>query len=208
MQAKTDRRPEALATLRRAEALESSRARRRRIKELEAIDAPPRPVRTRITSRLPRPRARPVAAVAPVAADASEATAPELPPAPPDPEALLAAANALLDEDRPDEAAEAFAAAAAAFQRIDEPAAAFDACQRGLEAAPGSAIVHVELARLYLARGWRDRATDKLLLLDRLMLVAGDEAGHQAAVALGEAALADEPRIAAWLTAAGAPDRG
>ncbi len=72
VQAKTDRRPEALATLRRAVALESSRARRRRIKELEAIDAPPRPVRTRITSRLPRPR-RPVAAAAPAAAEAAEA---------------------------------------------------------------------------------------------------------------------------------------
>ena len=80
-----------------------------------------------------------------------------------------------------------------------QSAAAFDACQRGLEAVPGSAIVHVELARLYLARGWRDRAADKLLLLDRLMLVAGDEAGHAAAVDLARATLADEPRVAAWL---------
>ena len=211
VQAKTDRRPEALATLRRAEALESSRARRRRIKELAAIDAPPRPVRTRIASRLPRPRAKPVAAVAPAAADAGEAAAAEALAAvaiPPDPETLLATADALLDDERPAEAAEAYAAAAAAFQGADEPAAAFDACQRGLEAAPGSAIVHVELARLYLVRGWRDRAADKLLLLDRLMLVAGDEPGHQAAVALGQAALADEPRIAAWLAAAGPPDRG
>ena len=210
VQAKTDRRPEALATLRRAVALESSRGRRRRIKELEAIDAPPRPVRTRITSRLPRPR-RPVAAAAPAAAEAGEAAAVEsviAAPAAPDPETLLAAADALLDDDLRVEAAEAYAMAAAAFQRIDEPAAAFDACQRGLEAAPGSAIVHVELARLYLARGWRDRAADKLLLLDRLMLVADDEPGHQAAVALGQTALADEPRIAAWLAAAGAPDRG
>jgi hypothetical protein len=148
--------------------------------------------------------------VAPAAAEAGEAAADEViaPGAPPDPETLLASANALLDDDRPVEAAEAYAAAAAAFERIDEPAAAFDACQRGLEAAPGSAIVHVELARLYLARGWRDRAADKLLLLDRLMLVAGDEPGHQAAVALGQAALADEPRIAAWLATAGTPDRG
>jgi tetratricopeptide (TPR) repeat protein len=100
VQAKTDRRPEALVTLRRAEALESSRARRRRIKELEAIDAPLRPVRTRLTSRLPRPRARPVA-VAPAAAEAGEAAADEViaPGAPPDPETLLASANALLDDD-------------------------------------------------------------------------------------------------------------
>ena len=46
VQATTDRRPEALATLRRAEAFESSRARRRRIKELEADEAPAKPGRS------------------------------------------------------------------------------------------------------------------------------------------------------------------
>jgi tetratricopeptide (TPR) repeat protein len=145
------------------------------------------------------------------AADASTlATPPATPPAPPDAESLIRTADALLDEDRRLEAAEAYAAAATAFQLIGESAAAFDACQRGLEAAPGSAIVHVELARLYLARGWRDRAADKLILLDRLMVVAGDEDGHAAAVALATANLADEPRVAAWLAATdgGPPSSG
>jgi len=119
----------------------------------------------------------------------------------PDPEALLRQADALLDGGRDVEAAEMYAAAAAAFQLGGQSAAAFDACQRGLEAAPGAAVVHVELTRLYLARGWRDRAADKLILLDRLMLVAGDDDGHLAAVALAHATLADEPRVAAWLAA-------
>jgi tetratricopeptide (TPR) repeat protein len=204
VQAKTERRPEALVTLRRADALQSSRARRRRIKELEAGDAPAKPVRARIVSRLPRPRTKRREAAAASVVAAVEGPPPEAaaaPAAPPDPEALLRAADALLDGDQPIEAAEAYATAATAFQVSGESAAAFDACQRGLEAAPGSAIVHVELTRLYLARGWRDRAAEKLLLLDRLMVVAGDVDGHAAAVDLARSALADEPRVAAWLAA-------
>ena len=201
VQAGTGRRPEALATLRRAEALQSTRARRRRIKELEAGDAPAKPIRSRLTPRLPRSRAKP-ATVSVAAATVGAVEVPEpvvAAPAAPDPEALLHAADALLDADRRVEAAEAYAAAAAAFQQAGETAAAFDACQRGLEAAPGSAVVHVELSRLYLVRGWRDRAADKLLLLDRLMLVAGDEPGHGATLRFAREMLADEPRVAAWL---------
>jgi tetratricopeptide (TPR) repeat protein len=194
-----------LATLRRAEALSSSRARRRRIKELEADEAPAKPGRS-LKVRLPRPRVKRKATSSAQPA-AQEPASPVEPPAgpapPPDPEALLGAADALLDADRPVEAVAAYAAAATAFQLAGESAAAFDACQRGLEAAPGSAIVHLELARLYLARGWRDRAADKLLLLDRLMVVAGDEAGHAAAVDLARATLADEPRVALWLAGKG-----
>ena len=170
---------------------------------------PARPVRTRIKARLPRPRAKaPAAPAAEAVAEPAPVAAPAEPP-PPDPELLMRTADALLDDGRRTEAAEAYAAAATGFQRIGESAAAFDACQRGLEAAPGSAIVHVELARLYLARGWRDRAADKLILLDRLMAVAGDEDGHAAAVALARASLADEPRVAAWLAATdGGPPAG
>ncbi len=206
VQATTDRRPEALATLRRAEALESSRARRKRIKALEADEAPSVPVRTRLKARLPRPavrapggRHRKTATPEPVEPATPE---PAEPPAPPDAETLLRSADALLDAGQRVEAAEAYAAAATTFQLSGETAAAFDACQRGLEAAPGSAIVHVELARLYLARGWRERAVDKLILLDRLMVVADDADGHAAAVAMARSTLADDPRLAAWLGAA------
>jgi tetratricopeptide (TPR) repeat protein len=203
VQATTDRRPEALATLRRAEALSSSRARRRRIKELEADEAPAKPARL-LKVRLPRPRVKRKATpdAEPAAFEPPPADVPVEPVPPPDPETLLREADALLDADRGDEAAEAYATAATAFQLSGESAAAFDACQRGLEAAPGAANVHIELARLYLARGWRDRAADKLLLLDRLMLVAGDEAGHAATLDLARAALADEPRIASLLAGA------
>ena len=112
----------------------------------------------------------------------------------------------LLDAGLRVEASAAYAQAAAAFQQAGGSSAAFDACQRGLEAAPGSALVHVELARLYLARGWRDRAVDKLMLLDRLMLVAEDADGHAAAMELARATLADEPRVATWLAAATAEE--
>jgi hypothetical protein len=213
VQVATARRPEGLATLRRAEALQSTRARRRRIKELSAADAPAKPGRERLTARIPRPRApRRRAPAAPAdtepttPAEPVEPVASPEPVAPPDPEALLRSADALLDDERRDEAAVAYAATATVFQAAGASAAAFDACQRGLEAAPGSATVHVELARLYLARGWRDRAAEKLLLLDRLLLVTGDEAGRASAMELARTTLADEPRIAAWLAAGLATD--
>jgi tetratricopeptide repeat protein len=209
VQAATERRPEALATLRRAEALESSRARRKRIKALEADEAPSVPVRTRLKARLPRPGARGAGgrrrkAAEPAAAEPTSPVPaePTSPPAPPDAETLLRSADALLDAGQRVEAAQAYATAATAFQLSGEMAAAFDACQRGLEAAPGSAIVHVELVHLYLARGWRERAVDKLILLDRLMVVAEDADGHAATVAMARSTLADDPRLAALLGAA------
>ena len=53
--------------------------------------------------------------------------------------------------------------------------AALDACQRALALAPGTAPIHVEMIRLYLASGWRDQAAEKLSLLDRMLALDGRE---------------------------------
>lgn len=213
VQLRTERRPEALATLWRAEAIEASRSRRRRIRELSEGEAPPgavpsvtpdgqgEPVGTVVDALTPPAAVEEEAGASPdVDADADAGSSP-LPKV--DPEASMIRADALVDEGRALEAASAYADAAQAFQASDQAAAAFDACQRGLEAAPGSALVHVRLAELYLAEGRRDQAVEKLVLLDRLMVLASDAEGRAAAAELGRRALSEDPRMSAWLATLG-----
>ncbi len=209
VQESTDRGPEALETLVRALSLGSTRRRLKRHAALraalsgEAAAGPATPVRAARRKTTPaaptrrrRQRAPRVAGGAPAAA---AAPAPPLP----DPEGLLAAAADAAAEGRVAEAVESYVAAAVAHLAAGEPAAAFDACQRGLEVAPGAPALHVELARLYLARGWHERAVEKLLLLDRLLEIDGDLAGRAAAADLIRHRLADEPRLADLAAAVG-----
>lgn len=211
VQESTDRGPEALATLRRALRLGSTKRRLKRVAALESAlvgeaaavpRAPVRATRRKIAPATPTRRRRPPAPAAPAPALAP-AAAPAPAPPPPDPEVLLAAAADAVTEGRVAEAVESYVAAALAHLAAGEPAAAFDACQRGLEVAPGAPALHVELARLYLASGWRERAVEKLLLLDRLMEIDGDRAGRAAAAELVRQRLADEPRLADLAGAAG-----
>ncbi len=60
--------------------------------------------------------------------------------------------------------------------------AALDACQQALTVSSDSTTVHLELIRLYLLRGWHDLATERMLLLDRLLGLA-PEADVAAALA-------------------------
>ena len=60
--------------------------------------------------------------------------------------------------------------------RGGRPDAALEACDSALAVGPADPGPHLALSGLYLDRGWRSLANDKLGLLDRLAELAGDEA--------------------------------
>lgn len=111
-------------------------------------------------------------------------------------EERLAAARAAAARKRPAEAARAYVEAARAYAAAGAIDGALDACQQALTVAPGAAEVHLALARLYFRRGWRDRAVEKLLLLDRLLELEGAEGPRESLAWLANEHLPEEPRLA------------
>jgi tetratricopeptide (TPR) repeat protein len=124
--------------------------------------------------------------------------APEPPPPPPiDP---IAALDDLADavERGDSETARALALAVAAGNRAaDRPATAIDACYAALAVAPADPGLHLTLAELYLDRGWRPLAIDKLDRLARLASLTDDGPTRERVCALAATHLPDEPRLAA-----------
>jgi tetratricopeptide (TPR) repeat protein len=229
LQAATARLPEALETLRRADALGAARRRAKRMAEIQAaIDGAP--LRVATLTRTPRrigparaqppagparpPRPRPPTVIPwtpapPVAVRiADRASAPGAPPPEPlpDGEPLLREAEVAADEGRTDEAQAAFAAASMAYLAAGKEAAAIDACHRGLRLGLLAPSLHLQLAHAYLALGWRPRAVAKLVLLDRLLEIDGERIWRVALADLATARLADEPELAD-IVAAGANRR-
>lgn len=98
------------------------------------------------------------------------------PARPADPLRLVAEAEAALERDDPPTALARFAEAVRSHQALDQPNAALDAAARALTLDPLAADLHLALAELYLERGWRALAGDKLVLLARLASNGGDEA--------------------------------
>jgi hypothetical protein len=74
--------------------------------------------------------------------------------------------------------------------------AAIDACYLALAVAPADVDLHLMLTRLYLERGWRGPAVDKLLLLGRLADLAEDADTRARLRDLASRELPDEPRLA------------
>jgi hypothetical protein len=87
-------------------------------------------------------------------------------------------------------------AAAAAHRRAGRSFAAIDACYLALAVAPADVDLHLMLTGLYLERGWRAPAVDKLLLLGRLAELTDDADARQRLCALASDELPDEPRLA------------
>jgi tetratricopeptide (TPR) repeat protein len=90
------------------------------------------------------------------------------------PEVLYITAERAWVTGRLDAAVDAWLQSAREYAEAAHLDAALDSCQRALLAAPGAPRVHLELARLYLRRGWADRATERLVLLDRLLVLEPD----------------------------------
>lgn len=85
-----------------------------------------------------------------------------------------------------DAAIDAWLAEASEHRTAGRHAAALDACLRALVLDSSASRIHLEIARAWLARGWQERAAERLRLLDRLLALRPD--------AKVEAAARDLPR--------------
>lgn len=146
-----------------------------------------------------------VAAPGPAVADeegpratTEEAPAPKVRLAPPpDPKALGLAFEAALDSGNLDEARKRAVMAAGAYRTVGQFHASIDACYEALAFAPADPGIHFALAQLYLDRGWRTLAADKLVLIGRLAQLTGDTATRARLCDLAVRRFPDDARLAA-----------
>jgi tetratricopeptide (TPR) repeat protein len=110
--------------------------------------------------------------------------------------ALGAAAEAALHAGELATAHDGLLAAARAHRRAGRLSAAVDACYLAIGIAPSDPDLHLLLAELYLDRGWRGQAIEKLLLLGRLADLDDDQSVRDRLCALVTDRLEDEPRVA------------
>ena len=141
------------------------------------------------------PRAAKKAAVDAEPDDAAPSQARPAPP--PDPTLLTLAVEESLEAGDLDEARRRALVAAAGHRAVGQFHAAMDACYQALAILPSDPDIHLLLAELYLDRGWRGPAADKLVLLGRLAQLTGDAATRARLCYLAAARFPDDPRLAA-----------
>jgi tetratricopeptide (TPR) repeat protein len=112
------------------------------------------------------------------------------------PERLVAAAEAARRDGQREGAVEGFVAAAAGYQQLGQLDAALDACQRALGVWLGAPAAHLQMARIYFQRGWRDRGVERLLLLARLLTLTDDPATRDGVRELARIHQGTESRLA------------
>ncbi len=133
-----------------------------------------------------------------VAPDTETPPAPKAPRVPPpDPIVLSRAYEAAIDAGHLEDARKGAVAASAAHRAAGQFHAAIDACYEALAIAPADPGVHFALALLYLDRGWRTIAADKLLLIGRLAQLTGDTASQARLCDLVARRFPDDPRLVA-----------
>ena len=118
-------------------------------------------------------------------------------PIAPDPALLTLAVEEALEAGDLDEARRRALVAAAGHRAVGQFHAAMDACYQALAILPSDPDIHLLLAELYLDRGWRGPAADKLVLLGRLAQLTGDGATRARLCYLAAARFPDDPRLAA-----------
>ena len=123
----------------------------------------------------------------------------EPPPGRPDadPRALIADAEARLDDGDTRGALDAYLGAAAALGRDGQWRAALDACSQALTVAPADGRLHLQLAELYLAAGWIGLAAEKVRLVARVAEMDGDAATTARVCAIVKTSFADDPALTA-----------
>jgi thioredoxin-like negative regulator of GroEL len=117
---------------------------------------------------------------------------------PPDPLALARAFDAAFDAGDFNEARKQAVAGAAAHRTVGQFHAAIDACYQALAIAPADPSVHFALAQLYLDRGWRSLAADKLVLIGRLTELTGDTPSRARLCDLVVRRFPDDARLTAF----------
>jgi tetratricopeptide (TPR) repeat protein len=118
-------------------------------------------------------------------------------PRPPDPTLLTLAVEEALEAGDLDEARRRALVAAIGHRAVGQFHAAMDACYQALAILPSDPDIHLLLAELYLDRGWRGPAADKLVLLGRLAQLTGDGATRARLCYLAAGQFPDDPRLAA-----------
>jgi tetratricopeptide (TPR) repeat protein len=147
----------------------------------------------------PRAAATPVAdAVQRAKARLAGPVGPEAPPPPPpfDPAAAMAAVEDAAATGEAEATREAALAAARGFRGAGQLHAAIDACYQALATSPADPALHVTLADLYVDRGWRVIAADKIVLLASLVDLADDPATKERLCQVA-ARVPDDPRLEA-----------
>ena len=102
-----------------------------------------------------------------------------------------------LDAGDRDAARTGLVAAARAHARAGETDAALESCYLVLSFAPDDSETHLALVDLYLTRGWRPHAAEKLALLARMAELTGDAEVRDRVLELAATNFADDPRLAA-----------
>ncbi|HSL76778.1 MAG TPA: tetratricopeptide repeat protein [Candidatus Limnocylindrales bacterium] len=123
---------------------------------------------------------------------------PEAPPPPPpfDPAMAMAAVEEAAATGDGEATRAAALDAARGFRAGGQLHAAIDACYQALASNPADPSIHLSLAELYIDRGWRTVAADKLVLLTSLVDVEGDRATRDRLCALA-ARIPDDDRLEA-----------
>ena len=212
--------PDAADAARRSLELAESRERRRsierlatRLRESAGDEAAERALSQvlRVLEPPVEPMFEPAAAAAGLAAAGTDGecgpAVEEAPPGPaepePEPEPELPdgvltgmAAEEALHAGRADEARDGFILAARSHRRAGRTVAAIDALYLALAIAPADVDLHLLLAELYIERGWRGPAIDKLVLLARLADLTGDDEARRRLCELATSQLPGEPRLA------------
>jgi thioredoxin-like negative regulator of GroEL len=137
-------------------------------------------------------------ALARAAARLAGPVGPEPPPPPPpfEPAAAMAEVEDAAATGDPDATRAAALSAARGFRGTGHLHAAIDVCYQALATSPSDPALHVTLAELYVDRGWRTLAADKLVLLARLVDLA-DDAAIRARLCEVAARVPDDPRLEA-----------
>ena len=164
------RRGEALDLIGNALDLAEARGRRAALQAMvDATDADPALAVT-IAEPLARSRARLAGPVGPE---------PPPPPPPFDPDAAMAAVETAAATGDAEATLGAALDAARGFRAGGQLHAAIDVCYQALATNAGDPALHITLAELYLDRGWRSVAADKLVLLSKLVDLTADSDTRQ-----------------------------